>query len=347
VKPQNKQKSDGGQKPYFARVGAFAVIALAILAVASTARPSASSPTDSPAVRTAQQQFNSGNYSGAIQTLTSAQDPSNPAVSYWLGRSYYELHDVDNAVENLEKAVSLDPKNSAYHQWLGQAYGDKADREHSFSVAKKVKKEFQQAVELDPSNIPARRDLEEYCLDAPWIVGGNKDEALEQVNAIAMQDPVQGHLARGLYDLEALKKPAQAEDEYHQALAANPKNLDVYFDVAGFFASQNKPADLNSTIQAASQVNPSDPRLAYFRGVADVLGNTDLDAAEQNLKSYLARTPERSDWPSHASARLWLGKLYEAQNKTSDAAEQYRAALQIDPGLKEAKTRLDKLEKSQ
>ena len=36
----------------------------------------------------------------------------------------------------------------------------------------------------------------------PWIVGGSKDEALEQVNAIAGVDPIAGHLARADYDLQ-------------------------------------------------------------------------------------------------------------------------------------------------
>jgi Tfp pilus assembly protein PilF len=37
--------------------------------------------------------------------------------------------------------------------------------------------------------------------------------------------------------------------------------------------------------------------------------------------------------------------LYEAQGKRTEAAEQYRAALQLDPDSKDAKARLEKLEK--
>ena len=77
-----------------------------------------------------------------------------------------------------------------------------------------------------------------------------------------------------------------------------------------------------------------------------MLSNKDFPRAEEYLKSYLASTPDRSDWPSHASAREWLGRLYEAQGKRAEAAEQYRAALQLEPGRKEAKARLEKLEKS-
>jgi tetratricopeptide (TPR) repeat protein len=299
-------------------------------------------------VQNAQRQFNAGNYSGAISTLQAAisLNATNAEAYYWLGRSYYEIRDYDNAITAAEKSVALDAKNSAYHDWLGRIYGGKADRDRSFSYARKVKKEFEEAVQLNPSNIAARRDLEEYMVQAPWVVGGNKDEAAKQIDAIAASDPVEGHLARALYDLEGSKKTDLAEKEYREVLAARPAKIDPYFEVIAFFQKQNKPADMLAAIQAAAQVSPNDPRLAYARGVASVLANNNLADAEKNLKSYLASTPDRSDWPSHTAAREWLGRLYESQGKRSEAAEQYRAALQLDPGNKEAKSRLENLEKS-
>jgi len=318
-------------------------------ALCTQASPRPASPADASAtIQAAQRQFDGGDYSGAITTLEQALSQSAPSadVYYWLARSYYEVHDYDAAIAQAEKAVSLDPKNSLYHMWLGRAYGGKADRENSFSAARRVKKEFVEAVRLDPSNIAARRDLEEYCLDAPWIVGGSKDEAFEQVNGIAAVDPLEGHLARALFDYSTLKKPELAESEYREVLNARPKRIEPYLEVADFFRRQNRTADLGSTIQAAAQASPGDLRLAFYRGVAGVLDNTNLAGAEKNLKLYLASTPERSDWPAHAAAREWLGRLYELQGKTLEAAEQYRAALQLDPKRKEAKERLDKLGKA-
>jgi tetratricopeptide (TPR) repeat protein len=305
-------------------------------------------PDASATIQTAQRQFNAGNYSAAITTLQSAvtQNSSNAEAYYWLGRSYYEVNDYDNAVAQAEKSVALDPKNSLYHQWLGRAYGGKADRDRSFSLAKKVKSEFKEAVSLDGSNIEARRDLEQYCLDAPWIAGGSKDEALEQVNAIAAVDPIAGHLARADYDRKGLKKTDEAESEVRAVLAARPKSIEPYLEVADFFRMENKPSDLTDAIQAATQASPNDPRLAFYRGVAGVLSGTNLPGAEQDLKSYLASTPDRSDWPAHAAAREWLGRLYEAEGKRTQAAEQYRESLQLEPKRKEARERLEKLEKS-
>lgn len=325
------------------------VVAIVFSGPALTSARSAAAPPDaSNAIQAAQHQFNAGKYTAAISTLQSAvsQNPSSAEAYYWLGRCYYETLDYDNSTEQLEKAVSLDPNNSLYHQWLGRAYGGKADRDRSFSMAKKVKKEFQTAVSLNPSNVTARRDLEEYLVDAPWIAGGSKDDALDQVNAIAALDPIQGHLARALYDREGLKKPDEAETELRQVLSAKPKTADPYFEVAEFFQTQNKTTDMVAATGAAAQVTPNDPRLAYYRGVAGVRSDANLSSAEQDLKSYLASAPDRSDWPSHAAAREWLGRVYELQGNRTEAAEQYRAALQLEPKRKEARARLQKLEKT-
>ncbi|HUA01451.1 MAG TPA: tetratricopeptide repeat protein [Candidatus Aquilonibacter sp.] len=299
---------------------------------------------DGPAISEAQHQFDAGNYSAVISALQPvvSQNPSDGAAYYWLGRSYYELRDYDNAVASAEKSVAIDPKNSLYHQRLGQAYGGKADVDRSFSMARKVKKEFETAVSLDPSNIQARRDLEEFCLEAPWIVGGSKDEAMQQVDAIAATDPVQGHLARAVYFHDA-KENDQAENEYKQVLAAKPQKPDPYFEVADFYFEQSQPAGIETAVQAAAAVSPTDPRILFYRGVEGVIANQNLPDAERNLKAYLATSPDRSDWPAHASARVWLGRLYELQGKTTDAVEQYRAALQLNPRRKDARERLQKL----
>jgi tetratricopeptide (TPR) repeat protein len=306
-------------------------------------------PADSSGLLvTADHQFSTGNYSAAIATLRSlvSQNPSSAEAYYWLARSYYEMRDYDSAILQAEKSVALDGKSSLYHQWLGRAYGSKADRDRSFFLAKKVKKELEEAVRLSPSNLEARRDLENYCLSAPWIVGGSKDEAREQVDAIAALDPVEGHVARGVLYLDGVKKPELAEAEYRLVLTANPNRIEPYLEVAGFFQGQNKPSDLESVIEAAARVSATDARLTFFRGVALVLSGANLAHAEEYLKSYLASTPDRSDWPSHAAAREWLGRLYEAQGKRTEAAEQYRASLQLDAGRSQARARLGKLEKA-
>jgi tetratricopeptide (TPR) repeat protein len=320
-----------------------ALIPMVLLLAVSFAIPA---PAADPAMATAQHQFDVGAYSAAVVTLQGviSRNKSDAQAYYLLARCYYELHDYNAAIAQAEQATRLDPQNSVYHLWLGRAYGMKADKEHSFFSARKVKREFEEAVRLNPAHIQARRDLEEFDLEAPWIVGGSKDLAMEQVNAIAAQDQVEGHLARAQYWQDA-KKPDLVEAEYGWVLQLKPQRVEPYLEVVDYYSHQNNAAKMQAAIDAAAQLNASDPRLAYYHGVAGVVAAKHLSEAEQYLKSYLASTPDRSDWPSHAAAREWLGKLYERMGKRMDAAEQYRAALQLDSGRKEARDNLRRLEK--
>ncbi|MGC1107272.1 MAG: tetratricopeptide repeat protein [Candidatus Acidiferrales bacterium] len=294
-----------------------------------------------------QQQFDAGNYTSAMNTLRAlvSQSPANAADHFWLGRCYYEVRDYSNAVSELEKATQLDPNSSVYHDWLGRGYGEVAAREKSFLLARRVKKEFQAAVQFDSSNIDARRDLEEYLLQAPWIVGGSKDDALGQANAIAQVNPVDGHLAKAEYEA-AIGQADLAIAEYNAALSLKPQSIEPYLEVANYYGLQGKSPELTELVEQAAQVSPKDPRLPFYRGVAHILSGTNFPLAEENLKSYLASSPERSDWPSHSVARYWLGQLYEKQGNKMAAAEQYRDAVGLDPDNRDAKRALTQLEKS-
>lgn len=296
---------------------------------------------------TAQQQFEAGNYGGAMNALRTllSQNPSSAVGHFWLGRCYYEVRDYKNAVSELEKATQLDPDSSVYHDWLGRGYGGEAAQERSFLLARRVKKEFQAAVQKDSSNVAARRDLEEYLLDAPWIVGGSKDDALVQVNAIAQTDAVQGHLAKAEYET-ALGKADLAVEEYAAALSLKPRSIDPYLEAANYYGLKGDGTQLTTLVEEAAQVSSKDARLPFYRGVAHIIMGTNFPLAEENLKSYLASSPERSDWPSHSMARYWLGQLYEKQGNKMAAAEQYRDAVGLDSDNREAKRALSQLEKS-
>jgi tetratricopeptide (TPR) repeat protein len=326
----------------------FCAVAPLSPALAGAHRAPASAPDDAADLRSAKESFNVGDYATARKTLQAALEKSaaDPEIHFWLGRSSYELFDFNSAAASFERAIQLQPKSSLYHEWLGQAYSEKADREHSLSLAHKTKKEFQSAVQLDPSNVSARRDLAEYDMDAPWIAGGNKDDARKQVEAIAALDPVEGSLARAQYVFHVEKKPAQAEEIYRQLLQQKPKHIEPYFEIARFFQGRGSPADLELAIQGAAAIDPADPRLDYFRGVGKFLENTDLPGAERLLAHYVGSAPQRSDWPFHADALEWLGRTLEAEGKRAEAIAQYREALRLEPKRKIARERLNKLEKS-
>jgi tetratricopeptide (TPR) repeat protein len=254
--------------------------------------------------------FDAGNYKAALTTLTASlgHAPNDPILHYWIARTDYEMRNYDEAVNHAETAVRLAPQHAEYNRWLGRAYGAKAEESHSFFLARKVKQAFEAAVRLAPLNIAARRDLMQYCVEAPWIVGGDKDKAKQQIEAITAIDPVEGRLARAAY-LTAEKQWKTAENEYVAMLDQHPAHIDPYMEAAGFFADRKNTTALERTVEAASRVDARDPRVGYYRAVTFILKGTDRPAAEKLLQSYIASVPEKSDYPSHKSATEWLARI--------------------------------------
>lgn len=303
---------------------------------------------NTPTIDVVRDQFDGGAYASAVGILRTllAQSPNDSRLYYWLGRCAYEQRDFPHAADHFHRAVDLGPQVAIFHQWLGRAYSENAERGHSLALARKAKVEYGAAVQLDPANLSARRDLEEYDIDSPWIAGGNKDEALAQAEAIAARDPVEGHLARAYYFLHAANQPANADAEFLQILKEKPQRIAPYLEAARHFQHDKKPAELEAFIQAAMAVDPTDARLDYFHAALLFLKRGPAPTAEAFLTRYIAATPDRSDWPSHADAKELLGAAYEMEGKLAEAVAQYRAALQIDPHLRVAREGLRRLDKS-
>ena len=263
--------------------------------------------SEQQALQTAQSHFAAGRYVEAQKILTAALEaaPQDAAVNYWLARSYYEQHNYEKAVTYAESAVKLAPQNADYQRWLGRVYGARAEESRSFFLARKVKQAFEAAVRLAPRSIEARRDLMQYLAEAPWIVGGDKNKAKEQVQAISQLDPMEGRLAQAAY-LCTQKKWSDAQTEYLAVIDQQPVRIEAYMEAAEFFADRKDPSNLDRVLAGAGRVNSHDPRLDFYRAVVLILRGTERPTAEKLLAAYIANVPERSDYPSHNQAKAWL-----------------------------------------
>src|SRR6266700_1495780 len=190
--------------------------AVLFLALSLPARAAADSPKDLLAA---------GRVDDAIQTLKQqiSHSPTDAEANNLLCRAYFMLEEWDHGISACERAVNLAPQNSLYHLWLGRVYGEKADRAGFLSaagLAKKVRTSFERAVELDPRSWEARTDLAEFYLEAPGIVGGGKDKARGQADALLPFNPAMAHwvLAR---IASKDKDTATAEREYRAYIAAS------------------------------------------------------------------------------------------------------------------------------
>lgn len=308
-------------------------------------RQDGSAPVDE-----ARRAYEASDYAHAVELLqaASAHDPSNPEIKLLLAKSYFELQQQDAAIAAAEKAVALDPNNSVYHEWLGRALGQKAEHAMWFSaigLAKRARREFQTAVDLDQRNFSAQQALIEFDCSAPGIVGGGEDKARVEIARVAALDEAEGHYATGVCRREK-KNFADADAEFGMALDAHPTSAALLYDI-GDYAVRRQQADRLLAIAAAGQkLAPGDPRGAYYRAVGLILKNENLPEAEELLRAYLVHQRVRSDYPHLSWVHEWLARSLEKQGKLEAARQEYEGAIKSDPKNKNAKESLKRLGKT-
>jgi predicted Zn-dependent protease len=293
--------------------------------------------------------YEASDYSKAAELLreAAARNPKNAEVQLLLAKTYYEAELRDAAIGSAERAVSLEPQNSVYHEWLGRVYGDKADHTGPFSamsLAKKARREFERAVELDERNFSARQALIEFDCSAPGIVGGGQDKARPHIDKIAAMDAAEGHYAEG--NCRRQKKDyAAAEVEFDKALKSHPKSTDLIYDIGDYAMKHGQAATLAVVAEEGEKIAPADPRGGFYRAVALVLRSEDSKEAEKLLREYLKHAPKRNNFPPAWRAHEWLGRLYENEQKTDAAIEEYETAVRLEPKSKDAHEGLKRLKK--
>jgi tetratricopeptide (TPR) repeat protein len=262
-----------------------------------------------------------------------------------LCRAYFMVEDWDHGIQECERAVALAPDNSVYHLWLGRIYGEKAERSGFLSaagMAKKVRSEFERAVQLGPQNWEARSDLAEFYLEAPGIVGGGKDKALAQAEAMSAVNPAMAHYISGRI-AEKNKDSASAEREYRTAIEVSQGGALAWLNLALFYRHENRFDDMEQALRVM-QSRPLDRPESLLDGGAVLLRtNRDSKLGIELIRKYLSSTPVEQG-PTF-KAHYLLGELLEKQGDRQGAAEQYNAALSLAHEYRKADQALRRLER--
>jgi tetratricopeptide (TPR) repeat protein len=288
--------------------------------------------------------LNRGLADQAIRTLNQQVSGSASAESYHLlCRAYYAVQDYDNAIRNGERAIQLNPNNANYHLWLGRAYGSKAEQAGAltaFSLARKTVASFEKSVQLNPSDWHARRDLAEYYVEAPAIVGGGKDKARKLADATA-NDPATAAWIRAILAMQE-KQAGEAEQQFRAAITASGSAGSMWLELARFYRTQQRWADFDKAMQQALNSPKKSPTDLFDAGEMLVRANRDLPLAVQSLRKYLD-SGHTDEYGPAFRAHYLIGQGLEKQGKSSEAQTEYRAALSLASNFRPAQDALHKL----
>jgi tetratricopeptide (TPR) repeat protein len=252
----------------------------------------------------------------------------------------FTLEQWDRAANDCEQAVKLDGENSDDHLWLGRALGEKASRAsflNAYSLGKRVRAEFEEAVRLNPRNGEALADLGEFYYSAPGVVGGGTAKAEGVAAQLDKIDPVRAHELRGRI-AEQRKDYGTAEREYKQTIAAAAHPAFQWMTLASFYRRHERWTEMESAVRSGENAAERDKRagVALYNG-ASVLIRTNRDSARavKMLEEYLAGSAQTEEAPAFV-AHTRLARLKEQLGDAAAASRERAAALALAQEYKPA-----------
>jgi tetratricopeptide (TPR) repeat protein len=264
--------------------------------------------------------------------------PEDARAAEYLGRAFFGERQPEAAARWLEKAAALDSSSSSISYWLGRAWGEQAVRGNVFLRAKlagKIRRAFERAIELDSANVDARVALLEFHLRAPSFMGGSLEKAGIEAEEIRRLDGFRGHRAIGRIH-ESRKRFDLAVVEYEAAIRDFPARTNPYYWIEDVAVDRKDWPAAFSAMERLRHAIPEDAEALYEIGRLAAISGRELERGEACLRRYLEQDPAPGE-PTHALARMRLGEVLEARGDRGGARTEYAAAVQLDPGLTEAR----------
>jgi len=288
----------------------------------------------------------SGRVDEAITALHGqiSSSPNDAAAQNLLCRAHFTLGQWDRGIPACEKAVALAPDNGQYHLWLGRMYGGKADKGSIFTgmaLVGKVRNEFETAVRLDPNSAEARCDLAEFYMEAPGIVGGGKDKALQQVGPLSELDPGRAHWVTARV-AEKRKDYSTAESEYKAAVEASHGSASTWLNLGLFYRHRERYDEME---RALLHVRPAPlDRGDALVDAAEVLihAQRNLPEGMELLRTYLKLNKSVEQAPAFKVHYL-LGAADEKLGDQAAAAAEYKSALALAKDFQPARQALQRM----
>ena len=258
---------------------------------------------------------------------------------------------MDSALALLKRAVDVQPDRAEAHFWLAEVAGTEAAHRwavSAFFLAKRAKREFERAVQLEPDNPLYLEGLGRYLARAPGIVGGDRDSARALAIGLLRIDRMRGTslLVELLWRSPAPADRARA-DSLIEAFAANPSGgREGQVRLAMFFSRTGKA---DRALPIARQLVADDSTDALGRwilGATLVTLRRDPATAAQDLHWALDHPPPvttdgREFWPP--AVWWYLGQAYQQLGRADSARTSYAEAMRLEPHFRPARAAMDSL----
>ena len=262
---------------------------------------------------------------------------------FYLGRIAFDQQEYDDAKDYFKAAYKRNDQVSKYHTWYGNSIGtlaQSASKIRQGILAPKIKNAYKRAVELNPKDIDAQLGLMEFYSQAPGVMGGSWEKALQAAEAVYQIDPIQGMNARATV-YQRKEDYAAAEKEYIKL----SEKEDVYIYTLGMFYQRREQFDKAAEAFELAYSKDSENWAALYQiGRNCALSGLNPSRGLEVLNLYM-NEDRGKNLPSHAAAKSRKAMIYEKQGDIGKARSLYEEALQMDPKMNLAQDGLKRVSK--
>lgn len=254
-------------------------------------------------------------YSEAIASLqTSVSMQPNGGAYYVLGLSHYYRNEIEQAMNQFQKALDVNPSLTRARVHYAMALLSKKRVDDSIKELKKV---------LAQDNDDA---FAHNVLGSAYLAKGNHEEGMAELNRALALDPslADVHVKKGLLAMQH-GKGQEAESELEAAVRIKPEAQDARRMLVLYHINNNQPAKAIEVLKKGIQSGNSDAISYYLMAESYLRQNNRNDAA-----IYYQKTKEMD--PKFELAYLRLAAIYFEQDQQERSAQELRSLVEHDPG---------------
>jgi superkiller protein 3 len=248
-----------------------------------------------------------------------AKNDNDAAAHFRLGLIHLRNRKLDQAMQQLERAVALDGKQAEYHFQLAGVYREAAQNASVIKrpgLTRQLKNQLDLAVQLNPRSVPYHQGLIQFYVQAPTVLGGSYSSAHQQADALSRIDGLEGALAHAeIYFQEGNR--GKAQEFLRKAIAANPRDSRAYHKLGILFILERKYDDAIPQLKKHVELDPRSATGFYDLGDAyfkKQMYNEAINAFTQAIQKDSGKAPAYFD----------AAQCYEKLGQKQDALKYYK-----------------------
>lgn len=189
--------------------------------------------------------------------------PDNPTVHHLLGALYYQLGNINKALEYMKKSIDIEPKEKQYWSNYGSVFFMSENYEEAL-------KSYEEALKLDPKHIETlnRKSMALWHLDDFTAAETAANDSLKYG-----PDNIEGLTNLGIVFAKQ-KKYKEADDIWKKASELYPNHANIWSNWSNTLRKTNSLKQAEITARRALDLNPDD---------TDALNNLGCTLREQGL----------------------------------------------------------------